>query len=173
MGIYKKERLKFHGNQDGSVLLIALMIMMIITLIGLASLNLTATDLKITQNDRCFKQNLFMAEAAAFEAGQIMEADTSSDVNLKPETTTLNWLGDGSDFDPVNDEWHYTGTQNASYSVVYDEEKSGYTTVFEGVSTGASLDMSNSTQLWQYSVYGRSEQCAGRVDMVMGYRKRF
>jgi len=173
MKIGKEAGVKFSKNQKGSILLIVLMIMMIITLTGLVSMNLTITDLKISQNDRCFKQNLFMAEAAAFEAGQIFETDTSDGENLKPETTNFTWLGDGAGFDPVTDEWQYTGTQNASSSVVYHEEESGYTAVFEGVASGASLDMSSDTQLWEYSVYGRSEKCGGRVDIVMGYRKRY
>ncbi len=161
-------------NQEGSVILIAIMIMLLITLMGMTSLNSTTTDYTITRNDRCFKQNVYRAEAAAFEAGQLMEEDTDSDTNLKPESTAFSWLGDGSDFNPIDDIWVYTGSSNSSYSAVYSSEtNSGFTAVFEGVATGSSLDMSNETQLWQYQVYGRAEQCDGRVDMVMGYRKRY
>ncbi len=172
-------------NQDGSIILIAMMVMMVITLIGLASLNSTDTDLKISQNDRCYKQNLYRAEAAALEAGVIMNRDTDPKNNLKSDSPIFEFLSDGDSFNPrVNlDQWVYdTGSTNARYTVVHPDPATlekpyskvpGFTAVFRGIANGESLDMSKPTQLWEYSIYGRSEQCNGIVVIEMGYRRRY
>ncbi len=70
----KADRKLLVRRQDGSIVLIVLMVMLLITIIGFVSLNSTVTEIKVAQNDRCFNQNLYRAEAAAFEAGAIHAA---------------------------------------------------------------------------------------------------
>ena len=73
----KTDREYLLKNQDGSVIVIVLFVMVLITIIGLAALNSTDTELKVAQTDRCFKQNLFQADAAALaaEEGETGEGD--------------------------------------------------------------------------------------------------
>lgn len=71
-------------NEEGSVLLLTLALLVLLTIAGLALLSTTDTDLQITQNDRCYKQNLTRAESAVMEAAQIMAYYESTASKLKP-----------------------------------------------------------------------------------------
>jgi len=168
-----------HANEEGSVLLLTLVLLVLLTLAGLGALSVTNTELTITGNDRCFKQNLTRAESAVMEAAQIMENSTTPDTQLKPPTSgtdnTLAWVNadpDGSGtFDPISNTWNF-GT-NATRSSFFTDNLSGYTSVYKGIAPGASLDMGNATTMRQYEVYGRAEQCNGLLDVIAGYRIRF
>jgi hypothetical protein len=162
-------------SQDGSIILIAMIVIVVITVIGFTALNSTDTDFKISQNDRCFKQNLFRAEAAAFEAGAILDTEPDPSTTLQRGAEDYDWLSDGNDdsFDPIKDAWDYEKDVNASYTKTNPDHYSGFSVVFGGIAKGNSLDMDNPTSSWQYSVYGRSEQCNGRVDVGMGYKIRY
>ena len=164
-------------SQKGSVLIMALAIMLLITIVGLGALNTTDTELRIAGNDRCFKQNIYRAESAVIEAAQVMANDTTPLANLNPETgSSLDWIhrNDPSLFRPLSDSWTYTGASpNAKRSTHFTDQESGYTVVYRGIAPGASLDLNASGIMRQYDVYGRAEQCQGHVDVIAGYRLRF
>ncbi|BCS95262.1 hypothetical protein DSLASN_08940 [Desulfoluna limicola] len=159
-------------NQQGSVLLIALIILLLVSLLGLRTLSMTSTELKISGNDRNYTQNFYRAEAAAKEAAYFLE--TSDDPS--PSNTDLPWLSDGSDsgssFDPETDSWVTSGTDaNARTSKFYGDGQSRISAVRLGVAPGSSLDMSRERK-WEYIVYGRSELSSGQVDIAAGYLKK-
>lgn len=160
------------NNEEGSILLITLVLLILLTIAGLGILSTTDTDLQITRNDRCFKQNLTRAESAVMEAAQIMAYFDTDDSKLKPtETGVLTWIEDTT-FDPFGDsQWVYGST--AQHSQHYTDGISGYTAVYEGIAPGASLDMSTSSTMRQYQLVGRAEQCDGLLDVIAGYRIRF
>ncbi|BCS97155.1 hypothetical protein DSLASN_27870 [Desulfoluna limicola] len=169
------------NNEEGSVILLTLALLILLTIAGLALLSTTDTDLQITQNDRCFKQNLTRAESAVMEAAQIMAYYESTASRLKPtETNVLTWIED-SDFDPFNptapDQWVTDPSdptvQTAQLSQHYTDSLSAYAAVYEGIAPGASLDMASTTTMRQYEVIGRAEQCNGLLDVIAGYRIRF
>ncbi|BCS97149.1 hypothetical protein DSLASN_27810 [Desulfoluna limicola] len=168
-----------HANEEGSVLLLTLVLLVLLTIAGLGALSVTNTELTITGNDRCFKQNLTRAESAIMEAAQTMENSSDPEAELKPPTSgtdnTLTWVNsdpDSSvDFDPLTQDWSF-GT-NAIRSGFFTDNLSGYTALYKGIAPGASLDMGNTTTMRQYEVYGRAEQCNGLLDVIAGYRIRF
>ncbi len=52
----------FGAYENGSVLVIALVILVLMTVIGMVATNTTTTDLMIAANDREFKQNFYVAD---------------------------------------------------------------------------------------------------------------
>ena len=66
--MFKKDL--FIKNEEGSAIVVALMILMVVTIIGVSSSNTTTVELQIVRNDGIYKQNLYLAEAAAQEAIQ-------------------------------------------------------------------------------------------------------
>ena len=158
-------------NQQGSVLLIALIILLLVSLLGLRSLSMTGTELKISGNDRNYTQNFYRAEAAAKEAAYFLECTG----DLDPSTTTLTWLSDGSSsgtFDPEEDSWDTSGTDaNASDSDFYGDGQSKFCASRTGVVSGTSIAMDSQTK-WVYVVYGRSQLSSGQVDIAAGYLKK-
>lgn len=163
--------------ERGSALIVVLVVLVMISLIGAVALNHTSTELKLAHNSRCYKQNVYRAEAAIMEIAQIMEIESDPGTNLKPNTSSSVWLSDGTgntpEFSPETEEWVFSGsTPNAKYSPIYPDNESGYTVVFEGLAPGSSYGM-NTTRLWQYGVYGISTVCNGETGVVAGYRIRF
>ncbi|WP_300667692.1 hypothetical protein [Desulfoluna sp.] len=168
-------------NEEGSVLLLTLVLLILFTVAGLGLLSTTNTELKITQNDRCFKQNLTRAESAVMEAAQLIayydDTAASPESNLKPTGgNPLLWI-EASGFDPfVDGQWRTApdgaNPQTAQASQHFTDTLSGYTAVYEGIAPGASLDVANPT-MRQYAIVGRAEQCNGLVDVIAGYRIRF
>lgn len=158
-------------SEKGSVVLLALMVLMLITLFGISSLNTSDTELKVSQNNRCYKQNIYRAEGIIMEVAQMLEVTPVN--QLMPTTATNTWFTDGSasapDFDPENKNTSWAG--ESGLSIIYPTD-AAYAVVFEGIAPGGSLTMT-STQMWQYGVYGKSERCDGDVGVVAGYRRRF
>ncbi|BCS97143.1 hypothetical protein DSLASN_27750 [Desulfoluna limicola] len=166
-------------NEEGSILLLALVLLILLTIAGLGILSTTDTDLQVTQNDRCFKQNLTRAESAVMEAAQIIAYYESEDSKLRPtEANALLWI-EASGFEPFEDNnWRYEASaggdpQTAQHSKQFTDRLSGYTAIYEGIAPGASIDLSNPTTMRQYEVVGRAEQCNGLLDVIAGYRIRF
>jgi len=56
--------IKILSNRDGSVINVALLILMLLTLLGITFANLSSTDLKITANERTQSLSFYAAEAA-------------------------------------------------------------------------------------------------------------
>lgn len=163
-------------SEKGSTILALVVIIMVITLFGISSLKSSSSELMVARNARCYKQNIYRAEAAVMEAAQILNNETNED-SMKPGTSPLGWLVDGTDstaFNPEEGDWVYDGTDaNAAHSPLFKDNESSYSVRFEGYAQGTSLNMNASTHMWQYGVYGISELCDGQAGVVAGYRKRF
>ena len=65
------------ANQDGSMLVIAMLILVLLTLLGVSASTTTEVELKIADNDRSHKINVFRAESGAMLAAQQMENETN------------------------------------------------------------------------------------------------
>lgn len=161
-------------SEKGSVILMVLVVLVLVSLYGITSLNSASSELMIAHNGRVYKQNLYRAEAAVMEVGRVLETTPDPKTNLIPVNNFPFWLGDGSGgsptFNPEIDSWNY-GT-NAQLSALFPDNASGYAVMFEGVAPGNSLDMTVAN-MWQYGVYGLSAFNGGRIGVVSGYRRMF
>ncbi len=69
------------NNEDGFVLIVSLLILMVLIVLGIAATNTTTVELQIVGNEKVAKDNFYKAEAAAYEAAQLLENETAE--NLK------------------------------------------------------------------------------------------
>ncbi len=153
-------------NEKGSVMIIALLIMALLTIIGVSAINDTTTELQIARNDAIYKINFFQADGSARQAAQTLEDMPSPQTALIPATATVNWLYNSS-FDP-DQTWIY-GT-NAAQSD-FPSNDAGFCVAFNAVVGGK--DMTASTNLYDYRVFGRSSTNDGDCMVMTGYRIRF
>jgi hypothetical protein len=115
-----------------------------------------------------FKQNLYLAEAAAVENAQELETADGDDLL---NVTNFMWLNNpaglpdgGNILDPAN--W------TDGFSQTSLNTNTRYLSIYEGIVVGGSLDMSVS-QIREYSIYGRSRGHNGLSVVRLGYRRAF
>lgn len=156
-------------NEDGSVMLVALLLMAVLTIMGVAAINTSNIEILISSNDRSYKQNFYRSEAAAYEAAQIVE--DADDANLMPATTTFIWLqGTGTDMETPG-RWT---AGNSQLSNIDTTNNTRYAVNMLGVAGGGSLDITMPSQLFEYAIYGLYlNPNTGRCLIAIGYRKRF
>ena len=82
-------------GQEGSVLIVALIMLALLSIIGFAITSTTRLDIRIASNEYVAKQNLYAAEASALEL--VQEIDNGDDDEVK-------WLG------PASPEWLIDGS---------------------------------------------------------------
>jgi len=149
-----------NNNQNGSVMVIALMLMALLTLLGVSAINSATIEIQIAGNERSYKQNFYKAEAAAIEAIQIIQNSNKSqleaglikgiikDVKM---TKNSNW----------NDSNNYLTSKidsNSYYSIVYEGFKPGSPPLTQA--------------LHYFLIYGCYRGSGGVVLIETGYRKR-
>lgn len=172
------------NNQEGSVLVVALIMLVLLTILGIAATNTSTLETRIAGNERVYKQNLYAAEAAAMECAQRID-------NGEDEMTIMgdrddNWLLDNDsgqdkdnslgtplsiedgDFDErILDEAVWNAVAGDSANVPGEAQFLAY---FMGVTHGASLDMSQ-TNVYDYRTFGRRDLHGGGVVVELGLRQ--
>ncbi len=158
-------------NEEGSAIVLALLILVVLTILGISSTNTATVEYKIVHNEKTYQRNFYQAESATMEAAERIEVENNTE-NLIPALTTLNWVNDETTDLTVTANWVDDGSvnDNSDPSVVSADAK--YATVGRGVARGSSLDVSGS-MVHVYSVYGLSRSSNGNVLIEIGYRRRF
>ena len=81
----------FRTNEKGAVLVTALLIVLVLTILSLAAMMTTATELKTARNDRSAKQVLYMAEAGTEDARSRLQTGASAYPIPDDQPTNANW----------------------------------------------------------------------------------
>jgi hypothetical protein len=147
-------------NEEGSVLVVALIILVLLTIIGISASDISNIEIQIAGNERIYKRNFYRAEAAAMHGIQLME---DADLDLDP----LSWLKVDKNINQLTDDTYWNANSQQSM-----DAQATYLAGNEQLVPGASLDMSKTT-VFQYDVLGRSTLNNGRVTIGVGYRKAF
>ena len=118
----KRFKLLFQeDNQEGSIIVIALMVLAIMTVIGLMSADTTITENFIIRNAGIHKQNVSLVEATVMEGLQDrIQIDATDPDNLSPDTVANDWIN-SDDTAWTTGDWYDedSATQlNANNSVV-------------------------------------------------------
>jgi hypothetical protein len=80
-------------NQEGSVIFIALMVLVIMTVVGLMMSQTVVTENFIVRNQGIYKQNIYMTEAALMEGLQrFMQLNADDDDIVDVNNSTLAWI---------------------------------------------------------------------------------
>ena len=185
------KRIKLPANENGSIMVVTLMILTLATMIGIAATITASTELQISGNDMRYAEIFYRAEAAAMVGARTIEdcLDTtleggqykSGDTNITLPKIDENGDSDELHGDDIACEDNWEGQISAEVPLSED----GYNTRFLPVQKppkGASLDMANTSGsvMHEFSIYGRSvlqpdnsTRKLGEVIIEVGYKRRF
>jgi hypothetical protein len=158
-------------NEEGSVLIVALIVLVLLTLLGIFATRTSEVEIQIAGNDLQYKRNVYSAEAVAMEGAQNIKDTDVLDVGV------LGWLHGLGSLDPIHtyvlddDNW----TDANSFQSTADSN-TRYLAVVEGIAEQTSLDMTKS-RIHMYSIFGRRHNTAneneGRSIVNIGFKKAF
>ena len=162
------------NNEDGSVLIVALVMLVLLTLIGISATTTSEIETKIAGNDRVFKRNFYFAEAGGMQCVEDLEGVADPQTNppsyLQPIGTITYETYDTTLLDNA---W-FAANSNGSI-----EANTRFLASSEGLAggkLGTSLDMTKSN-IHAYNLYGRwfnaADPARGRLIVQVGYRKAF
>jgi hypothetical protein len=157
-------------NERGAIVPIALILLLLLTMIGIAATMTSEVEIRIAGNEITYKENLYYAEGSAMAGVQMLQNETDTTV-LKD--LSLNWLHSSlPDANITNDvNWD---PDNANEALPDGGGYTGYLAVYQGIDPGGSLDIGGTTtSLHNYKVYGRSARNNGEAIIELGYKKRF
>jgi hypothetical protein len=164
------------NNEEGSVIIAAIMVLVLLTIVGIASTNTSNTEIKIATHELIYQRNFYAAEAATLEALDKMENEPD------PQTAGFEWLWqDGDTFDDTetpykSDLWEKnmpTKPADASISPAY-AEYTRYVVVHEGIPAGGGSLLTGKGAIHDYTIYGRSSSDErGSSTVEIGYKKAF
>ena len=165
-------------NEDGSVIVMAMIILVLLTLIGISSTDNTIIEGQIVRSEALYRQNLYRAEGAIIELAQVMEDNDITFASAYPWLTNAVAAPDLTV--AANWDWSGGGSTNAQFSNNVDDAAdvnnlTAQAAVANGIAGGSSMSMTGGSNLYDYVVYGlfQSTTNQGRKMIAMGYRKRF
>lgn len=169
------DRLK---RDDGSVLVVALVMLVLLTLIGISANRTSTIDIQVAGNEKVYKMNLFTAEAGASEAIQTLQDHT--DLRDNPPQWVAPTPGSITDDDARTDSNWVAGPNFAggtvpselADSIIDNTNNTRFVVCYEGVGRRQSLAMGRQ-RVYSYTVYGRSTLSNGESIIRMGYMKPF
>lgn len=166
-------------TEQGSVLVIALIMIVLLTIIGISGTRNTEIEILIAGNERVAKENFYVAEAASADAIIVME---ETDLGNDPP----DWLMIENTYVPHGggaalpastkgdiDEYIH---EDANWTDVYSTQVTALPgtarclAIELGETQSGSLVMTQ-TKTYDFDVYGRSALKKGQGLVLMGYRK--
>ncbi len=165
-------------NEEGSAIVFALLALAVLTIVGVSSSGISNTELIIVKNELIYQTNFYQAESSANEGAYYIESETNG-FELLPDSSGYSWMNDGNADNPVDltvsGSWVITGdaaTDNAGTSQVKNITNSTYSALANGPRDGSPLDI-GSSRLYEFAVFGKSEEYNGSAVVEIGYLKRF
>jgi len=156
------KEMRFFFGEEGSVLIIALLVLAFFTLLGVSTFSISNMEIRIIGNENTQKQNLYCAEAAAMRCSQDMQDQDLS-------TATISYL---NGINSVTDTHRQIAEDLNSETFAELPETTAYASVSRGIASGSSLDMTK-TRVHEYSVYGWCNRNKNLVIVEVGFRKAF
>ena len=171
-----KEIISNIKNEDGSAIIIALLILVLLTIIGTSATQTTIIELAIVRNDLVHKDQLYRADGAVMQASQWVEdqpdevlQDISTDITdaistVDVDLTDLN-LNDNVNF------WNIWAQADV------DPDQAGTVITGYKIVDQTGVIMLNQSQTHTYAIYGLydrttgTEKSRGQVLLSGGYRK--
>ena len=166
-------------TESGSVLVVALLMLVLLTLLGIYAATTTEIELQIAGNEEIYQRNLYAAESAAMECARMMDDEVAMP-NIDPSLYTwLHAIGSVT-LDDARDNDFWAGDSVALPAPRFftaEVDATGNTTfmvVDQGVAGTSSLDMTKSN-VHEYQVYGRwynpAKPSQGRGLIAVGFRR--
>ena len=137
-------RKKFHaGNEKGAVLIVGLLVILVLTVLSMAAMMSTGTELRISANDRSAKEVFYAAEAGLEDARSRLQTSATAFPITDDQPTNANWTA-------------FIGTEPECQAIGYETGKSDYvrydrlnsTTMDYVVAITHKVDASNNILKW-------------------------
>jgi Tfp pilus assembly protein PilX len=160
-------------NEDGAVVIVlAILLLIMITILGTSSVDLSNTELGIIRNEQIYQQNFYQAESGAMNASQrIDNLDGVTDYNLLMPGSTLVWMNQQTTtFFETTANWDYDGIAPADNSAQFVDATNMYAANYSGKQGGSSLK-SGSQSVNRYTIYGLALNTGGEALIKMGFKK--
>ena len=182
-------------NEDGTILVISLIVLALASMIGIAATMTASLELQISGNDRHYAENFYRAEAATMVGARAIEGtlpavlrtgkfkaegETGDEIPLRISTDPT-----GADFPDIYEDNTWTDETGQISAAAPDAISNGvykakFLPVNKGVPPGDSLDQTAITQINEFTIYGRSiletadsSKKLSEVIIEVGYRRRF
>ncbi len=166
---YRENPMKTHGpfkGDGGTILPIALVLLLLLTMIGIAATMTSEVEIRIAGNELTYKQNLYFAEGSAMTG--VQELENEPDTSLKD--LSLPWLHASLPNSTITSVTNWILAEDLKL----DEGEGWYLAVYQGIDPGGSLDIGGTTStLHKYTIYGRSRRDNGEAIIEVGYKRRF
>ncbi len=174
---------KARKNDDaGFILVTTLLILVILSLIGIAGTRNSSVELQIAGNDKTIKETFYDAESAALESGGLLNNEDDPD-ELVATRTSIPWLiaknNDGTDpvgYDNVATTWQDNSYDGTGVSGIDDGSQTvKLAAVDRGILSGASASSLKitATSLHGYRLFGYATKNNGWKLIELGFKKRF
>lgn len=152
------------NNEDGSVMAVALALLMLLTLIGISATTTSMIEIQITGAKKTYTEHLFLAEGAAMQCAQRLfdASDPSSEPYYNDERDKTD--------DEVQALIQNLNFTNSETSPISTSGTTGYATLYIGMVGSMKMGQPN---LHGYRVYGWHVTPQGRVTVELGYRRAF
>lgn len=173
--------------ERGSIMVIVLLILSLLTVLGLSSSKTSFTELQISSNQSIYKQNFLQADAAMNEGMQIF-ANLGADMGntppawMLPATTALlpavtSAALQNNEYAAVSNDvtWNQDidGTPGPDNSFTSQSFANAQVmAVHRGIAPGSNLVL-GSSRMHIFEFYGRSQQNNGTVILKAGYRQPY
>jgi len=156
-------------NEKGSVIVLAMVLLMLLTLLGIAATTTSSIEVQIAGNEHRYKRDLYLAEGAALQCAQILD-DQNNAQELHPTSTTLynSWLKDNS----VEMSDPDIMLENSQQLTIGSDNNTRYGAVSLGIGFGDSLDLTAPSSMHEYAIFGLYSG-VGHHQIRVGYKKRF
>ena len=153
------------NNEEGSVIIIALIVLVAITMIGIVSIDDTSVELKIVRNEAIYRHNLYRAESAVIEAAQFLD-DNPGNYPWIP-TVSATWFENPNNWTAAN-----SNLSNNMNNPADPNNNTRYAARLNKVV--GSKKMTAQSSLYSYSIYGLFDSTAGQGQSIvrMGYNQR-
>ncbi len=158
------------ANEDGSVIIIALVMLMLLTMVGTSATNTSSIEIQVAGNERSYKQVFFRAEAAAMQAAQRIKNDANSFLEPWIRNSSFRYISGAAvpnSFTTLSN-WDDLGAlHGGDYTNMYAM------IVYKGVVTGGG-GKATGPQNQLFQVYGKFRNAVNgdSITIETGYSKR-
>jgi hypothetical protein len=158
-------------NEDGVVLIVALMMLVLLTILGISISSTSEVEWQIAGNEMRYKENLYRAEAAAMECAELMDETAEIDVTIDDDYIIPFSVGVDATYAVLvrnDDFWDEAVDTDNIAPGTGTVGNTHYLAIFRGTPEGESFE----SGLKEFIIYGRSTGIQSTRSIVrMGYRR--
>lgn len=165
--------MEFESLEKGAVSVLAVMVLLLLTIAGIASLFTARTEIQIAANERDYVKALTQSDGALHLSSQILTTSSIDNTLLRANSAPNDWIVSGSLTDAketmkrsiekfLTDDPRTTPADTASATDM--SVNSYYSAIDWGWARGSSLDVTEQKPLKEYTLYGIYCEDLGSLD---------